>query len=102
MFARRYADAVAAFQTALRIVPRLGSAMNGLCAAQALAEKMSDALEPCLSAADANPGSSIAYYFLGFAYIDRGELEKGLGSFELRTALSPTPRRSRLVWVSLT
>ncbi len=64
----------------------------------ALDQKMLDAFDPCLNAVTADPDSSVAHYFLGFAYLERGEPEKGLSAFQTAKRIEP---RSAKIHVGL-
>ena len=92
LFIGRPQEAIASFQNALQLDPGFGPAINGLCGSQALA-KASNAVMACLSAANNNPDSAAPQYFLGVAYIDLGETEKGLSALQKAVRIEPrTPR----------
>lgn len=89
LYLERYQEAVTAFQGALRINPKFPAAINGLCSAQAFAGNTSDALQPCLVAAANDRASAVPHYFLGLAYLDLGEAEKALSSFQKAVSIEP-------------
>jgi tetratricopeptide (TPR) repeat protein len=87
-------DAIASFQNALKLDSGFGPAINGLCSAQALAKNTNDAVKACLSAASSDPDAAAPHYFLGVAYMDLGQIEKGLNA--LRQASRIEPRTAKI------
>ncbi len=86
-------DAIASFQNALKLDSGFGPALNGLCSAQALAKNANYAVEACLNAASNDPDAAAPLYFLGLAYMDLGQLEKGLAALQQASRIEPRTAR---------
>ena len=95
VYAGQLQEAIAAFETALRIDSELKAAKKGLCDARALA-KDGDAVGACLTAVQMDPDSAMPRYFLGVAYVDAGETEKGMSAFEEAARIEPETAKIRV------
>lgn len=94
LYASQFRHAINSFKHALRIDPRFTAAISGLCSATALGETPVKAFDACLNAANTNAHSAVPHYFLGLAYLDRGEPDKGLTT--LKKAARIEPRTARI------
>jgi tetratricopeptide (TPR) repeat protein len=93
LFVGRLQDAITSFQIALQLDSGFGPAINGLCSAQALAKNAGNAVEACLRATNNEPESAGPQYFLGLAYMDLGQTEKGLSALQEAARIEPRTAR---------
>ena len=92
LFLHRHQEAITVFHTALQLDPQFSPAINGLCSAQALAKKPGT-VQACTKAAAVYPDSAVPQYFLGIAYMDRGDPEKAQGALESAARIEPRSPR---------